>query len=100
GESRRSTCVAGRTLTGISAGTDCLASQGRDSRCPGCYPWAMIRYLDSGYGGPNECLGLWLDQELTADTRSFRGQFGFYDGAALRKYTPNLAAMLARGGTL
>lgn len=60
----------------------------------------MIRYLDSGHGGPDECLGLWLDGELTADIRSFRGQFGFYDGAAIRKYTPNLAAMLARGGTL
>lgn len=60
----------------------------------------MIRYFDTGHGGPDECLGRWLDQEVVDGIRSFRGQFGFYDGAALRKYLPTLQAMLAGGGVL
>lgn len=59
----------------------------------------MLRYLDSGIGGPSECLGRWLDGEVAAGITAFRGQFGFYDGAALRGSLPALTAMAAAGGT-
>ncbi len=57
-----------------------------------------IRYLDSGSDGPNACLGVWLDQELCSGIRAFRGQFGFFDIAALRKFLPVLTQMVAQGG--
>lgn len=60
----------------------------------------MIRYFDTGHNGPADSLGRWLDTELVAGVRSFRGQFGFFDGAALRPFAPVLQGMVAAGGTL
>lgn len=57
-----------------------------------------ITYLDSGVGGPEECLGRWLDGELLDGIRAFRGQFGFFDLSALRKFLPVLQAMVDNGG--
>lgn len=57
-----------------------------------------IRYLDSGRDGPGACLGQWLDTELCDGLRGFRGQFGFFDIGALRKYLPLLDSMITDGG--
>lgn len=62
--------------------------------------WAMIRYFDTGQNGAADSLGRWLDAELVAGIRSFRGQFGFFDGAAMRPFLPVLQGMVAAGGTL
>lgn len=59
----------------------------------------MLRYLDSGIDGPDACLGRWLDEAIAAGICAFRGQFGFYDGAALRGSLPALFTMAAAGGT-
>lgn len=59
----------------------------------------MIRYIDSGAGGPETCLGKWLDEVLVPGIGAFRGQFGFYDGSALRDFIPVLSEMVVRGGT-
>jgi len=60
----------------------------------------MIRYFDTGQNGAADSLGRWLDRELVSGVRSFRGQFGFFDGAALRPFVPVLQGMVAAGGTL
>lgn len=60
----------------------------------------MIRYFDTGQNGAADSLGHWLDRELVSGVRSFRGQFGFFDGAALRPFVPVLQGMVAAGGTL
>jgi hypothetical protein len=57
-----------------------------------------IRYLDSGSGGPDDCLGQWLDRELCEGVRAFRGQFGFFDISALRQYLTVLQDMVTSGG--
>jgi len=57
-----------------------------------------IRYLDSGSDGASACLGQWLDTELRDELRGFRGQFGFFDIGALRKYLPLLDSMISEGG--
>jgi hypothetical protein len=57
-----------------------------------------IHYLDSGRDGPGACLGQWLDTELCEGLRGFRGQFGFFDIGALRKYLPLLDSMITDGG--
>ncbi|MBI1370342.1 MAG: hypothetical protein GC162_17035 [Planctomycetes bacterium] len=58
-----------------------------------------LKYFDSGSGGPDDCLGRWLDDELLEGIRAFRGQFGFFDISALRKYLPMLQGMVDDGGT-
>lgn len=60
----------------------------------------MIRYIDTGKNGTGDSLGRWLDSELVAGVRSFRGQFGFFDGAALRPFMPALRGIAENGGTL
>lgn len=59
----------------------------------------MIRYFDTGQNGPGDRLGPWLDRELVAGIRSFRGQFGFFDGSVLRGYLAALIGMLDARGT-
>lgn len=60
----------------------------------------MIRYFDTGQNGAADSLGRWLDRELVAGIRSFRGQFGYFDGSALRPFLPVLQGMVAGGGML
>lgn len=58
-----------------------------------------IRYFDTGQNGAPDSLGLWLDGELAGGIRSFRGQFGYFDGAAFGGYIQDLRGMVDRGGT-
>ncbi len=58
------------------------------------------RYFDTGLNGPEDSLGFMLDQEIVTGIQSFRGQFGYFDGAALNPYLPVLEHMVNNGGTL
>ena len=60
----------------------------------------MIRYFDTGYNGVTDSLGRWLDAMVIDGIRSFRGQFGFFDSAALHPYLPVLRGMVDAGGAL
>ncbi|MEM9752665.1 MAG: phospholipase D family protein [Planctomycetota bacterium] len=59
----------------------------------------MLKYFDTGFRGKDDCLGNWLDLELVPGIKSFRGQFGFFDFSALRKFLPTLETMVEDGGT-
>ncbi|MEM8494596.1 MAG: hypothetical protein AAF663_04320, partial [Planctomycetota bacterium] len=58
-----------------------------------------MKYFDTGFRGKDDCLGNWLDLELVPGIKSFRGQFGFFDFSALRKFLPTLETMVEDGGT-
>jgi hypothetical protein len=60
----------------------------------------MVRYFDTGLNGPKDSLGLWLEATLVPGVLSFRGQFGFFDAAALRPFIPVLEGVVGGGGTL
>lgn len=57
-----------------------------------------VRYLDTGLNGQQGAIGPWLERELAAEPRSFRGQFGFFDGRVLATFLPEFTAMVQRGG--
>lgn len=57
----------------------------------------MLRYRDTGAGGPDVHPGAWFDQHLVPDAQAFRAQFGFSRFKALRKYAQVLQQM-ARSG--
>lgn len=50
----------------------------------------MPRYLDTGAGAPDDCLGSWLERELTADIRGLRAQLGFFSYGALDPFSTKL----------
>ena len=60
----------------------------------------MLRYIDSGMNGPDDALGCWLEKIISDGITSLWGQFGFFDGAALRPFSPVLQAMVEAGGSL
>lgn len=50
----------------------------------------MAKYLDTGRGAPDQCLGAWLEREVRLGIRAFRAQLGFFSYGALESFAPTL----------
>lgn len=59
----------------------------------------MLRYLDSGFSDDGQFAGNWLDAQFATGITAFRGQFGFYDGGAIRGFLPAIQAAVEDGGS-
>lgn len=46
----------------------------------------MARYIDNGSGKSNQDVGHWLDKNLVAGIRAFRGQFGYFRFNAIEAF--------------
>ena len=57
----------------------------------------MARYLDTGAGDKDHCVGIWLETAIAEGLREFRTQVGYFRYAAIDPFAPLLRARAESG---
>jgi len=60
----------------------------------------VARYLDTGAGDREQCLGVWLQRNVASDILGFRAQFGYFRFAAFSPFASILRDVGARGNAV
>jgi transcriptional regulator with XRE-family HTH domain len=58
----------------------------------------MAKYIDSGSGQADQCLGHWFDANVLAGIQEFRCQFGYFRYSAIEPFADVIRDLAAAGG--